>query len=172
LSHGLLVQLSRKSQAYCKRTRLEFHRLPEVKPKSLWTKGLYVSTSDLPLTDKQARKVWLKEYGHVLVYKLADKDGGITYLATNDLNLTDYDDFTADFNHRWKIEEFHRGLKQTTGIEKCYVARATAQKTHIFVTFTAFVRLETTRLKEHISWYEQKAIISRNATTAYLFNFA
>lgn len=136
------------------------------------TKGLYVSVSDLPLADKQVRKVWLKEYGYVLVCKLADKDGGITYLATNDLSLSDYERYRTHFNRRWIIEEFHRGIKQTTGIEKCYATRAASQKTHIFASFLAFVKLETARVREQISWYEQKALIGRVATTAYLLQSA
>lgn len=132
------------------------------------TKGLYVSVSDLPLADKQVRKVWLKDYGSVLVCKLADKDGGITYLATNDLSLSDYDSYTTHFDHRWKIEEFHRGLKQTTGIEKCYATTAASQKTHIFASFVAFIKLESSRLRERVSWYEQKALINRCAVSAYL----
>lgn len=136
------------------------------------TKGLYVPVSDLPLADKQVRKVWLKDYGYVLVCKLADKDGGITYLATNDLHLTDYETYREHFNHRWNIEEFHRGLKQTTGIEKCYATRAASQKTHIFASFVAFVKLETARIAAQVSWYEQKAIIGRAATTAYLLQSA
>jgi hypothetical protein len=83
-------------------------------------KGVYVSIADLGLAEKQVRKVWLSEYGYVLVCKLVAKDGSITYLCTSNLALIDYDDFISNFHHRWKIEEFHRGLKQTTGIEKCY----------------------------------------------------
>ena len=132
------------------------------------TKGLYLSVGDLPLADKQVRKVWLKDYGYVLVCKLADKDGGITYLATNDLSLADYDAYAAHFDHRWKIEEFHRGLKQTTGIEKCYATRAAVQQTHIFASFVAFVKLETARIRERVSWYEQKALINRCAISVYL----
>lgn len=132
------------------------------------TKGLYVSVSDLSLANEQVRKVWLKEYGYVLVCKIVDKDGGITYLATSDLSLSAYDSFTSHFSARWKIEEFHRGLKQTTGIEKCYATRASSQKTHIFASFIAFVKLETARIRDNISWYEQKALIFRGATSAYL----
>jgi hypothetical protein len=132
------------------------------------TKGIYVSISDLALADKQVRKVWLKEYGYVLACKIVDKEGGITYLATNDLTLTDYDSYLTHFEHRWKIEEFHRGIKQITGIEKCYAITGASQKTHIFSSFIAFVKLETCRLKEQISWYEQKAMINRHAVSAYL----
>ena len=132
------------------------------------TKGIYISVSDLPLANKQVRKVWLKEYGYITVCKLVDKNGDITYLGTSDLALMDYDSFIDHFDHRWKIEEFHRGLKQTTGIEKCYATSAKSQKTHIFASFVAFVKLETARIKEQVSWYEQKAIINRCANFAYL----
>ena len=131
-------------------------------------KNEYMPIADLNLTDKQVKQVWLKEYGFVLVCKIVDKKGDITYLATSDLNLTDYDEFISHHNRRWQIEEFHRGLKQTTGIEKCYSTKSASQKTHIFASFIAFVKLEKNRLENDISWYEQKARISRMATINYL----
>lgn len=130
--------------------------------------GDYIPVSDLDLAETPVRKVWLKEYGYVLVCKLVDKNGDITYLATSDLSLTDYDRFIDHHDHRWMIEEFHRGIKQTTGIEKCYSVKAASQKTHIFASFVAFIKLETVRIKEQISWYEQKADIGRMATFNYL----
>jgi hypothetical protein len=130
--------------------------------------GNYIPIADLDLAEKQVRKVWLKEFGFVLVCKIVDKNGDITYLATSDLTLQDYDNFVNHFQQRWKIEEFHRGIKQTTGIEKCYSTLASSQKTHIFASFVAFIKLEIRRLKEHISWYEQKATINRCAVNKYL----
>jgi len=151
--------------------KLDWHFICNLKSnrKVSLTKGVYVSIADLGLADKQVRKVWLSEYGAVLVCKLVATNGDITYLCTDDLSLVDYDDFIFHFNHRWKIEEFHRGLKQTTGIEKCYSVKSLCQQTHIFSAFVAFIKLETCRLKENISWYEQKAIICRSATYSYLY---
>ncbi len=54
------------------------------------------------------------------------------------------------------------------GIEKCYSTLASSQKTHIFASFVAFIKLEIRRLKEYISWYEQKATINRCAVNNYL----
>lgn len=130
-----------------------------------------MAISDLPLADKQVRKVWLKAFGHVLVCRVVATNGDIAYLATNALSLMDYDQFTNHFQQRWNIEEFHRGIKQTTGIEKCYSTKITSQKTHIFAAFVAFIRLEAVRISIHISWYEQKSSIARFATTNYL-NYA
>lgn len=131
-------------------------------------KNEYIAIADLGLTDKQVKQVWLKEYGFVLVCKTVDKKGDATYLATDDLSLTDYDEFINHYDKRWQVEEFHRGIKQTTGIEKCYSTKAQSQKTHIFASFTAFLKLEKNRIKSNISWYEQKALISRQAAMCYL----
>ena len=131
-------------------------------------KNEYMPIADLNLTEEQVKQVWLKEYGFVLVCKIVDKKGDVTYLATSDLDLTDYNEFFAHHDKRWQVEEFHRGLKQTTGIEKCYSVKSTSQKTHIFASFTAFIKLEKSRLRNNITWYEQKARISRIATVDYL----
>ena len=53
-------------------------------------KGQYVSIQDLHLTKKQVRKVWLKEFGFVLVCKTVAKNGDERWLATNYLSLTHY----------------------------------------------------------------------------------
>ncbi|TLD41222.1 MAG: hypothetical protein JETT_2510 [Candidatus Jettenia ecosi] len=97
-------------------------------------------------------------------------------MASSDLTLTDYDTFTEHFHQRWKlalehyrgIEEFRRGIKQTMGIEKCCSTLAISQLTHIFASFLAFLKLEIRRIKEHISWYEQKASLTRFSVTEYL----
>lgn len=119
--------------------------------------GNYKAVSALDWTHKQVRKVWLKGFGFVLVARIVFKNGEVRYLATNDLSLTDYPMLSAHSKKRWTIEEFHRGIKQTTGIEKCYSIKKRSQLTHIFACFVAFVKLEFERLKSGVSWYEQKA---------------
>lgn len=119
--------------------------------------GNYVAVSALDWTKKQVRKVWLKGFGFVIVAQIVFKNGDIRYFATNDLRTTDYETLSKQAKKRWTIEEFHRGIKQTTGIEKCYSIKRSSQLTHIFSCFVAFVKLEFERLKTGISWYEQKA---------------
>ena len=121
------------------------------------TQGDYLSVSALDWTKKRVRKVWLKGFGFVLVARIVFKNGDVRYLATNDLALTDYRQLSHESRQRWLIEEFHRGIKQTTGIEKCYSILKRSQITHIFACFMAFVRMEFERLKTGVSWYEQKA---------------
>lgn len=119
--------------------------------------GHNVAVSSLDWTTTKVRKVWLRGFGFVLVAQIVFSNGDIRYVCTNDLSLTDYASLSEQSKKRWKIEEFHRGIKQTTGIEKCYSIKKRSQLTHIFACFVAFVRLEIKRLATGVSWYEQKA---------------
>jgi hypothetical protein len=132
------------------------------------TKGLYISVSHLDFAKAPVKQVWLKEYGTVLVSKLVTKDGDVTYLATNDLEIPDKQSLKRHWQYRWDIEEFHRGIKQTTGIEQCEARKAAPSRTHIFAAFVAYVKMEKRRWKEKVSWYEQKAEITRPGARAYL----
>lgn len=130
--------------------------------------GDYVHVSDLDWTAKPVHKVWLKAYGFVLVSKIVSPNGDIAYLATNDLSLDDQETIKARYDYRWTIETFHRGLKQCTGIERCYSRIERSQRNHILCAFLAFLKLEWERIQNTVSWYEQKWAITRPAVTAYL----
>lgn len=43
---------------------------------------------------------------------------------------------------RWKIEEFHREIKQLTGIESCQCRKARLQKNHIACAMLVWIRLK------------------------------
>ena len=131
-------------------------------------KGIYVPVSDLDWTEAPVRKVWLKAYGFILVSKMVTPKGDIAYIATNDLSLMDKETLKAHFDNRWTIETFHRGLKQCTGIERCYAVKERSQRNHILCAFLAFLKLEWERIRNAVSWYEQKAMITRKAIAIYL----
>lgn len=121
---------------------------------------------DIP---QEGRRVHLKGYGFITVFKIVSHDGDVEYIATNDLNLT-RSDVEGIYAKRWKIEEYHRGLKQQTGIAKCQARKARSQRNHIWASLHAFVALELHRLKTGISWQEAKKSIAREAIHQYLLN--
>ncbi|GDZ94315.1 hypothetical protein PA905_22700 [Planktothrix agardhii CCAP 1459/11A] len=53
------------------------------------------------------------------------------YVATNDLTQASTLDTKKTCAIRWKIEEFHREIKQLTGIESCQCRKASIQRNHI-----------------------------------------
>lgn len=147
-------------------TNLKRNRLVSV------TRGTHVAISDLDLDKGTVKHVWLKGYGEVVVAKLDIGHGVIRYLASDDTSFLE-GGFAALKDHwdkRWKIEEFHEGLKQTTGVGSCSAQRAHAQRIHIFSSMVAFLKLEAIRKKTKATWYEQKAELTRPATRAYLEN--
>ena len=54
-----------------------------------------------------------------------------SYVATNDLTQSAIDEVKSQCKLRGKIEEFHREIKQLTGIGFCQCRRARIQKNHI-----------------------------------------
>ena len=105
--------------------------------------------------------------GKVKVFKFNASNGEIEYWATNDLSLTS-SDIRETGAKRWRIEEYHRGLKQLTGIERCQSRMARSQRTHIFCSIIAFLSLEKLRLEQAITWYQAKKQIIQEAITAYV----
>ena len=111
--------------------------------------------------------VHLKGYGLIRVFKVAAPDGSIEYWATSDLTMT-LEQCADNALHMWRIEEYHRGLKQFCGIERAQHRSAKAQRNHIGLSLRAFLRLEVHRLRTGVSWFEAKTAIVREAVRAYL----
>jgi hypothetical protein len=78
------------------------------------------------------------------------------YVITNDLAQNSMDGVRKACAIRWKIEEFHRELKQTTGIEKCQARKQRSQRNHINLCIQAWMVLKTAARAAHITIYEQK----------------
>ncbi len=78
------------------------------------------------------------------------------YIATNDINQ----DSTAAVQQvcviRWKIEEFHRELKQLTGIESCQCRKGRLQRNHIACAMLVWLRLKELAYKTGQTVYQLK----------------
>jgi putative transposase len=113
--------------------------------------------------------VWLREFGEIKVFRVVAANGDTTHWASNDAGMTDLERRTgAELS--WGIEEYHRGLKQFTGVERCQARAARAQRNHIGMALRAFVRLEWHRFCTGMSWFEAKWRIIREAVRHYLEN--
>lgn len=78
------------------------------------------------------------------------------YVVTNDITQDSTDIARKECAIRWKIEEFHRELKQLTGIEKCQTRSRRSQRNHICIAILAWICLKQTARKNHVTIYEQK----------------
>lgn len=101
------------------------------------------------------RRVHLRGYGWIRVFKTVDAKGEIAYWATNELGMTEAQREELA-KQGWGIEIYHRGLKQCCNIERSQVRREHAQRGHILLSLRAFLRLEAYRLRTGVSWYAAK----------------
>ncbi|GCL39106.1 hypothetical protein SR1949_42280 [Sphaerospermopsis reniformis] len=64
------------------------------------------------------------------------------YIATNDISQSSMDVTQQVCKIRWKIEEFHREIKQLTGIESCQCRKGRLQRNHIACAMLVWLRLK------------------------------
>ncbi len=64
------------------------------------------------------------------------------FIATNDLSQDSTNVVQKVCKVRWKIEEFHRELKQLTGVELCQCRKGRIQRNHIACAILVWTRLK------------------------------
>lgn len=64
------------------------------------------------------------------------------WIVTNDLSQDSTQGAREECAVRWKIEEFHREIKQLTGIESCQCRKARIQRNHINCALLVWTRLK------------------------------
>lgn len=143
-------------------TRLKGNRLVRL------DHGPATAVADQPIAAGGA-VVWLPGYGEVRVFRVVAPDGDTTHWATNHLGMDEPTRLMFG-ELSWGIEEYHRGLKQFTGVERCQVRAERGQRNHIGCALRAFVRLEYHRFTTGESWFAAKWGIIREAVRRYLTN--
>jgi len=74
----------------------------------------------------------------VKLFRVTVSTNRTEYLVTNDLTQQDRTEVKKVCSQRWKIEEFHRELKQLTGIEAYQCRKALIQRNHIACAILAW----------------------------------
>lgn len=125
-------------------------------------KGQNLST--LPLKDGEI--VWLKDLSFpvALIVKIF-KDGstGTLYLVTNDLESS-ADRIYEVYQKRWRIEEYHKSIKQNAEKSPTKVVRS--QKNHIFASIIAYCKLEFLKTKTSLNHFGMKYMLLIKANRA------
>jgi putative transposase len=125
-----------------------------------------ISAVDIP---EQGRVVHLPGYGSLRVFRVVATDGDTDHWASSDVQMgaltrLQYGEFS------WRIEEYHRGIKQFCGVERCQARRAKAQRNHIGLSIRAFLRMECHCFALGLSWFQAKMDVIRDAVRTYIAN--
>lgn len=132
--------------------------------------GKFVKVEELDLQPNRTYKVWLKglDFQILLVKQVfTNQDGssGELFLVTNDLFLS-ADAICTIYNKRWKVEVFHKSLKQNAGLEKSPTKYEVTQSNHIFASMIAYCKMELLKVKENTNHFALKSRLYLKAVKA------
>ena len=123
--------------------------------------GQFQALDTLAFPDGQPLRVWLRGVAQaVLVVRqvFTNKDGsqGELYLVSSDTALT-WEQVTIIYQKRWKIEEYHKSLKQNTSMGKSPTKTIDTQANHFFSSILAYIKLEKITRQLGIGHFRLKA---------------
>lgn len=108
---------------------------------------------DLEIPD-EGLEVWLRGYGYVRLFRFVSNERRTDYIATS-LQNPSRETIKHFMKERWKIEVYHRELKQTCAVERCQSHSGRAQRNHICIAILAWIQRHKKRLSEGITFYQQ-----------------
>jgi hypothetical protein len=130
--------------------------------------GQFQQVNSLDWKDGDCTTVYLKDIAFpvkVLKKVFTNEDGptGTLYLVTNDLSI-DADRFYEVYQKRWRIEEFHKSIKQNASLAKSPTKTIRTQCNHIFAAMVAFCKLELLKIKTTLNHFaiKHKLILKAN----------
>jgi len=99
-------------------------------------KGQYHNLESTNFKDGEKKIVWLKDLSFPVslvkkVFKNEDKSTGTLYLVSNDLDH-DADSLYEIYKKRWRIEEYHKSIKQNASLAKSPTKVERSQKKSYF----------------------------------------
>ena len=108
--------------------------------------GKFQQVSSLNMKDGESKQVWLKGVSFQVrlikkVFTNEDGSTGILYLASNDIEHEAAYLYQI-YQKRWRIEEYHKSIKENASLAKSPTKRVRSQANHIFASIVAFCKLE------------------------------
>jgi hypothetical protein len=131
--------------------------------------GRYINIKDA-VPEGCARTVYVEQLDFpILIAKQVFKDengvAGTLYLACSDLSLS-YEQVSAIYQRRWKVEEYHKSIKSNTAFPKSPAKNEKTQQSHFIASIMAYVKMERLKVRCSKNHFALKSIMLVNATRA------
>ena len=130
--------------------------------------GRHTQVKDLDLEEDIAHTVWLKglEFSVRLLKKTFKNENGSTgvlYLVSNDMTSS-AERLYEVYQKRWRIEEYHKSVKQNASLAKSPTKTARTQRNHVFAAIIAYCKLELLKFKTKMNHFaiKYKLIVRAN----------
>lgn len=98
----------------------------------------------------------------VKLFRVTVSTNRTDYVVTNDMTQDSLEAVQEEYDLRWKIEEFHREVKQVTGIEKCQCRIGRIQRNHIACAIMVWNCLKKVANASSATIYQVKSGLLRN----------
>ena len=123
--------------------------------------GLYQRIDQLELPEDTTLTIYLEGVPFPLqlvrqVFTNEDSSTGVRYLVTSDLTLN-ADQIITIYQKRWKVEEYHRSLKQNAAVAKSPTRTETTQTNHFVAALWSFVKIELLKVRTKKNHYQLKS---------------
>jgi hypothetical protein len=119
------------------------------------------SIEEKPYEEDSKKEIYLEgvEFPLSLIKKVFVNDDdsiGVLYLVTSDLKIT-YKQITTIYRKRWKVEEYHKSLKQNVSLSKSPTKTVDSQANHFFAALWRYVKLEVLKLNSKLNHFALKS---------------
>lgn len=123
--------------------------------------GQFQAVQTLVFPATQPLRVYLRAVREAVlvtrqVFTHQDGSQGVLYLVSSDTDL-DQAHLTTIYQRRWKVEEYHKSLKQNASLGQSPTKTLPTQTTHFFAAVLAYTKLEMLKLKCGLGHFRLKA---------------
>jgi hypothetical protein len=80
------------------------------------------------------------------IFTNEDGKEAVQYLITSHTKLSN-DDIIQSYQRRWRVEEYHKSLKQNVSLERSPTQTETTQTNHFFAALCGYIKLERLKIK-------------------------
>lgn len=130
--------------------------------------GRYQQAKALELQEDVAHTVWLKGLDFPVrllkkIFKNENGSTGILYLVSNDMHSC-AERLYEVYQKRWRIEEYHKSIKQNASLTKSPTRTVKTQCNHIYASIIAYCKLEMLKIKTQLNHFaiKYKLIVRAN----------
>ncbi len=130
--------------------------------------GRYTKVRDLDFDEDVVYTVWLKGRNFPVrllkeIFKNKNRSKGVLYLICNDMTSC-AERLYEVYQKRWRIEEYHKSIKQNASLETSPTKTVKTQCNHVFAAIIVYCKLEFLKLKTKMNHFaiKYKLIIRAN----------
>lgn len=122
--------------------------------------GQHQQVGQLDIEKDVAHEVWLKGLDFPVkllkkVFKNENGSTGVLYLVSNDMHSS-AEELYEVYQKRWRIEEYHKSVKQNASLCQSPTKTVRTQSNHVFASIVAYCKLELLKFKTKLNHFALK----------------